>query len=336
MRMEYLILCSFYLSIQCFWPPSYDINLHENITFVISEDQKDEDDKIVQDEDEMILNDELEKLQFNENSNKFAKLHQIAFRKRENIETFQVNTMKYHESNWDSEEMIPKEIGFVGENGTLEDLIPIYSFKNDAIRKRNHTANESIYDTKHVEMKRQYAESSLQDVEYNYDEMKARFDEDLAKEKTSENILNYKEVKEEETARDSLKTIWREKDEINCTIEEMKGIGARAFLCVLKEPDKNKASKFFARLGKICILWFIVYLIAAVPMWCTRGWCCCCFRCKFCRPRARIDGIKEYFTQNPPGVVHDDYDNIIEYQPTSYETYYQKQLEKELRKLISY
>ncbi|KAK9875150.1 hypothetical protein WA026_005941 [Henosepilachna vigintioctopunctata] len=324
------------IRVQCFWPPSYDIRLDEDETFEISEELETADENIAQEEDEIIHREELNKFHFNENLHKFDKIHGVVATKNKDMkDEFKPNMAKYEEINWHEEEIEPKAIGFIGEgrgfqlaqfehSEVLGNASSITSVKRDVLKEKE--------ESEHVFDKRQ----SKSDNDYNYDDMKKTFDENSIKEENDKKNLKYEEVKETESAKDSLSTILKEKDKINCTIEEMKGIGVRALLCFLKEPTRSRSAKFFSRMGKICLVWFIVYLVIAIPLWCTRGWCCCCFRCMICRPNDRIDMIKKYYVLYPPGIVEDDYGHTVEYKPTRYEKYFRKELGNELGKLISY
>lgn len=55
------------------------------------------------------------------------------------------------------------------------------------------------------------------------------------------------------------------------------------------------------------------------------GWCCCCFRCKFCFPRKRIILAKQYYAMNPPGILvkdlkkKKDVKESVKYKATEYE-----------------
>ncbi|XP_045461227.1 uncharacterized protein LOC123671423 isoform X1 [Harmonia axyridis] len=321
-----------HIEVQCFWPPAYVIDLHDNDTFEISEDLGMNTDDIVEDSDEMIPERELSRFQFNKNPHKFVRLHQIidGIEKRaaEHEVTHSSNSFNYTEENFYHE--YPEERNTSHFTYYLKESLNV-EYHNNMSKNSIKSNNEEKRQLNDTDTKATIYESNK---DYNYDEMKRRFEEKIVEEISTE--IKYTEMKEYEGAADSLKTIWKEKDEINCTLEEMKNINSKALLCLLKEPKSNKASKFFTRLGEISLIWLIVYIVIAVPLWCTRGWCCCCFRCEFCQPRNKIDWIKEYFIKNPVGVIHDNYENRVVYQPTNYEKYYYENLEKELRKLISH
>ncbi|XP_045461228.1 uncharacterized protein LOC123671423 isoform X2 [Harmonia axyridis] len=275
-----------HIEVQCFWPPAYVIDLHDNDTFEISEDLGMNTDDIVEDSDEMIPERELSRFQFNKNPHKFVRLHQIidGIEKRaaEHEVTHSSNSFNYTEENFYHE--YPEERNTSHFTYYLKESLNV-EYHNNMSKNSIKSNNEEKRQLNDTDTKATIYESNK---DYNYDEMKRRFEEKIVEEISTE--IKYTEMKEYEGAADSLKTIWKEKDEINCTLEEMKNI----------------------------------------------RWCCCCFRCEFCQPRNKIDWIKEYFIKNPVGVIHDNYENRVVYQPTNYEKYYYENLEKELRKLISH
>lgn len=62
-------------------------------------------------------------------------------------------------------------------------------------------------------------------VNYDYSALKADYEAEVAKEKVAKDTLKYKDVKEEETVKDAIKTALIFSAAKNCTEEEMKGIG---------------------------------------------------------------------------------------------------------------
>lgn len=63
------------------------------------------------------------------------------------------------------------------------------------------------------------------------------------------------------------------------------------------------------------------------------GWCCCCFRCKFCRPRSRINEAKKFMMDNPPGTFVSEDKKTINYKPTVYENDAYEKLKKTLMQI---
>lgn len=72
-----IVLYEFYQIVQCFWPPPYIIDLHDEDSFEISDDFDLKMDKIIGDGDEMIPDNELSRFNFNRNPHKFVRLHQV-------------------------------------------------------------------------------------------------------------------------------------------------------------------------------------------------------------------------------------------------------------------
>lgn len=60
----------------------------------------------------------------------------------------------------------------------------------------------------------------------------------------------------------------------NCTEEEIKNIGFKAVHCIFEDYKNHRQSPrvLAARLWRIAKIWFMVYLVIAVPLWCTRGY----------------------------------------------------------------
>ncbi|XP_059053418.1 uncharacterized protein LOC131847785 [Achroia grisella] len=106
----------------------------------------------------------------------------------------------------------------------------------------------------------------------------------------------------------------------NCTKQELNEIGLRAVCCLILEYRRSETSDVvqLIRLWRIIKIWTLVYLVMAIPLWCTRGWCCCCLVCKFFKPRRTIDDAKKYFIMNPPGVLNINSREIL-YEPSDNE-----------------
>ncbi|XP_066249388.1 uncharacterized protein [Euwallacea similis] len=62
------------------------------------------------------------------------------------------------------------------------------------------------------------------------------------------------------------------------------------------------------------------------------GWGCCCCRFKFCNPRIEIDEVKTFCVNNPPGIYYEE-GTLRRYQPTIYEIYAHRELEKLIEQL---
>uniref|UniRef100_A0A2H1WZ57 SFRICE_002109 n=1 Tax=Spodoptera frugiperda TaxID=7108 RepID=A0A2H1WZ57_SPOFR len=60
-------------------------------------------------------------------------------------------------------------------------------------------------------------------------------------------------------------------DSTNCTYVD--GVGLIAMKCVLEEYRNHRFTlrDVMARFWRIFLIWFLVYLAVAIPLWCTRG-----------------------------------------------------------------
>ncbi|XP_023016667.2 uncharacterized protein [Leptinotarsa decemlineata] len=318
--MLYIFLLN--LEIYCIWPPAYKVNLTDEETFEIFDALKNSDVQDVYDEEELIKREDLEKLGIKSHPEKYFRIHHSLRRKKKDISTKDKRMKKkvFETFNPDSEYSLPWKGGFVNEEGSfIKDEDVIY-FNQDAIISEEHKEKR---DDK-VENK---------DENYDYSKLKQEYKEELKTIVKSNETLNYTDTKEEESLKESVRSLIK-KPLRNCTDEEKKGIGILAIECLLSDLNKPRMkNQFLEKLVRIVAVWFAVYLIIAIPCWCQYGWCCCCFRCKFCQPREEIEEVKRYFTNNPPGIFHDKDNKVFEYQPTFYEKYAHKKLEQELRNL---
>ncbi|KAF9823872.1 hypothetical protein SFRURICE_013409, partial [Spodoptera frugiperda] len=59
-------------------------------------------------------------------------------------------------------------------------------------------------------------------------------------------------------------------DSTNCTYVD--GVGLIAMKCVLEEYRNHRFTlrDVMARFWRIFLIWFLVYLAVAIPLWCTR------------------------------------------------------------------
>ncbi|XP_011152324.1 uncharacterized protein LOC105190970 isoform X2 [Harpegnathos saltator] len=156
--------------------------------------------------------------------------------------------------------------------------------------------------------------STLADTEnpeeepYDYETLKLEYEQQLEYGMKHGKVLNYTEKKEpKDTPREALKRIMGMKQAKNCTKEEISQIGIKAIECLAYDyqhaRDMATAGKILSRTWLVLRVWLLIYICLAIPCWCQRGWCCWCFRCKFCLPRKRILFAKQYYTMNPPGTL---------------------------------
>ncbi|EFA06362.1 hypothetical protein TcasGA2_TC009238 [Tribolium castaneum] len=245
------------LQVSAFWPPPYEVKLDDSETFVISEFS----DDLLGDEDEMIP------VKATQNDEKYYRIHQIALRhnKREFNEKKPRNITKIKEHNFDLDDAVPWQGGFVDKKGNF--IQP----DNENVYYLNEMA-KSLIDSK-MEEKRENEKDK--DENYDYNNFKAEYNKDVAEAKKQKDTLNYTEVKEDETVGEAIGTVVDFKEAKNCTAEEKKGIGVAAMKCILRDiktaKSKNSILNFCEKILRIALIWFCVYAIIAIPCWCTRG-----------------------------------------------------------------
>ncbi|CAH0552132.1 unnamed protein product [Brassicogethes aeneus] len=296
--MMYLWFILFVPSARLIWPPAHDVSLEDNDTFEIIDTFDEEEMQDVYDEEsEMIRMGLLEKE--TTESGDFYRLHQVAERRNKEVskEDKKLRYKYKREFNPEMLEPRPWKASYIDEKG-------------------GEHKNKRAFDV---------------NTNYDYNTYEIEFKKNLEKRENLSSTLNATDVAEDETLKDAAGTLIDFKKPINCTAEENRGIGIGALECLWEDQSTDhKAVKVLKKIGKIIVVWTTVYLAIAIPLWC---WCCCCFRCKFCFPKARIDEVKKYLTENPIGVYHDEDGAEIKYEPTNYEKYAQKKLERAIRKL---
>ncbi|XP_031344788.1 uncharacterized protein LOC116171894 [Photinus pyralis] len=305
-----LFLVHIYSPSACIFPLSYNVSFKNEETFIISDIEHDENDDVYQAEDEMLKEDEVNEQNLEVDSKHFKKLHQISSNYN-NKKEFQYNSKlklkpKEHFQSANDEEPWETSIIYPNDNGT-----------ND---KRNYKIRQT-HDKE----------------DYNYDALKVEYDNDIKKEEKSKKTLKYSDTKEEESFNDAINAVVHPVQQ-NCTVEQQKGIGLSAVQCLMTDimdPKTNKAkrSELLNRVKKLILIWIAMYLIIAIPCWCQRGWCCCCFQCSTCKPHQNIDKAKKFLMDNPPGTYKESAKKVITYKPTHYEKYAYKNLEKALLNL---
>lgn len=194
-------------------------------------------------------------------------------------------------------------------------------------------------------------ESSDEEL-YDYEKFKMEYEQQLEYGIKRGKVLNYTKKEEvEDTPREALKRIMDLKRPKNCTKEELSQIGVKAIECLIYDYRRTRdiatIGKVLARTWLVLRVWLLICICLAIPCWCQRGnfikhdvllqdelyeyytgflgWCCCCFRCKFCFPRKRILFAKQYYAMNPPGSLTrdlmkaEDKKEPITYEATEYE-----------------
>ncbi|XP_028170482.1 uncharacterized protein LOC114360111 isoform X2 [Ostrinia furnacalis] len=104
----------------------------------------------------------------------------------------------------------------------------------------------------------------------------------------------------------------------NCSQEDI-GINAIKCLFVDYYNRKQPLNVFVGRLWTIIRVWFILYIVLAIPLWCMKGLCCCCFFCRIFKPHQTIAEAKSYFITNPPGLLKTTKGHEVLYEPTKNE-----------------
>ncbi|XP_063981832.1 uncharacterized protein LOC135164949 [Diachasmimorpha longicaudata] len=181
------------------------------------------------------------------------------------------------------------------------------------------------------------SEETADEEEYDYEKFKAEYYqqlEDMNVQNLTHNFTNTEEA--EETPGDALKKIVEFKIPRNCTREELTQIGAKAFECLMFDyqhaKNESDVKRVLARGWMVIRVWCFIYICIAIPAWCQKGWCCCCFRCEFCFPLEKIEYSKTYFAKNPPGVFRGAQGDES-YVPSAFELEAYEELESAIRNL---
>ncbi|XP_018306081.1 uncharacterized protein [Mycetomoellerius zeteki] len=171
-------------------------------------------------------------------------------------------------------------------------------------------------------------ENSYEDSYNEYNRFKMEYEQQLEYDIKQGKVLNYSQKEEsKDMPKGALKRLIDLKRSKNCTKEELSQIGIKAIECLSydtyqRTKDMMSAKMILSRTWLVLRVWLLIYIFLAIPCWCQRGWCCCCFRCKFCFPRKRIIFIKRYYAMNPPGIFVKDLKKekeSVKYEATEYE-----------------
>lgn len=313
----------YFTRVHSIWPPTYSVNFSDGETFVISDPLDDGEFKDVYEEEEMIQR----QTNLKASPDRYYRLHKAvkAHQRKQSSDGEDENIRKmgiFEDSYFDGEQR-PWKAGIIDEKGEFGKEDIVYFDETIGLESKKMKRGENL-------------QEAPKEEQYDYAKLHSEYRKNIETVKASNITLNYTDTKEDDSLKDTLKTLADVKDEPkNCTKEETSGIGISAVRCLLRDMKNPKLkSKVLDRMLKIVIIWFGVYVIIAIPCWCQYGWCCCCCRCKFCRPREEIDDVKRFFINNPVGVYTDEHENVINYQPTYYEKYTQRKLEKALQKLV--
>ncbi|XP_018367539.1 PREDICTED: uncharacterized protein LOC108764036 isoform X2 [Trachymyrmex cornetzi] len=185
--------------------------------------------------------------------------------------------------------------------------------------------------------------NSYKDSYDEYNRFKMEYEQQLEYDIKQGKVLNYSQKESKDMPKGALKRLIDLKRSKNCTKEELSKIGIKAIECLSYDYQRTKdimtAKMILSRTWLVLRVWLLIYISLAIPCWCQRGWCCCCFRCKFCFPRKRIILIKQYYAMNPPGIfVKDlkkekDVKESVKYEATEYEYNTYKTFEAAIRNI---
>ncbi|XP_026829371.1 uncharacterized protein LOC113562888 [Ooceraea biroi] len=206
----------------------------------------------------------------------------------------------------------------------------MYKYGQNITTRYDDAANDIPRNQSLISQKRYtFADTESPDEEpYDYEKFKMEYDQQLEYNIKYGKVFNYTEKEElKESPKEALKRIIDLKRPKNCTKEELGHFGIKAIKCLIYDYQRTRnvaaVRKVLFRTWLVVRIWLLIYVCLAIPFWCHRGWCCCCFRCKFCFPRKRILFAKRYYTLNPPGTfvksLKKPREDIVEYKTTEYE-----------------
>ncbi|CAH0690093.1 unnamed protein product [Spodoptera exigua] len=114
------------------------------------------------------------------------------------------------------------------------------------------------------------------DEDYDYDELVNEYNEEAINESRSSNAYHISKAVTSISQYgiwDDFMTLFsfRSTDATNCSYEE--GIGLIAVKCLIEDYVNHRQTlrEVMGRLWRIFLIWFLVYLAVAIPLWCTRG-----------------------------------------------------------------
>ncbi|XP_006621880.1 uncharacterized protein LOC102678180 [Apis dorsata] len=167
---------------------------------------------------------------------------------------------------------------------------------------------------------------------YDYDQFKKEYEEQIKKFNETLNI-----TEEEKLEEHTMKALQKLVDFKNCT-EESKKFNITLMDCLMynyeQQKDKPIIKKTLQKIWLIIKIWFLIYICLAIPLWCQKGWCCCCLPFKFCFPKKRILFAKQFYVNNPPGVYKKDpKKEELTYEPTEFEEDMYEKLEAAIRNI---
>ncbi|KAI4495624.1 hypothetical protein M0802_008459 [Mischocyttarus mexicanus] len=191
---------------------------------------------------------------------------------------------------------------------------------------------------------------STDENDYDYDALKMDYEQQLRKYENISDKLGYTYEEDKITKKPFEGVISNETK--YCTNKDMKFFGIKAIKCLIYNyqhvKDTTEAKETLSKIWLIVKVWLCIYVCIAIPCWCQRGndlfyiyqiickrWCCCWFRCKICFPRERIIFVKQYYAQNPPGILIPKLNKKkpIKYEPSEFEQDMHEKLETAIKNI---
>ncbi|CAK9813462.1 hypothetical protein ANTQUA_LOCUS7635 [Anthophora quadrimaculata] len=260
-----------------------------------------------------------------EDESRYKPLHSYVenYNKLEATNKLQYTNIFFHlkPNIWESPDLEKDDIPFIA--GFKEDLDKniakgIVSIKEN---KRRSISSDNMYkrDTDYI------GSTEPGEENYDYHKFKREYEEQIVKDISTNKTLNYTDT--EKLKEDPNEVLQKLLDVKNCTDISRKS-GIKTIDCLIHnyEQQKNEPAvkKTLSKIWLIFKIWFLIYICLAVPCWCHKGWCCCCFRCKICFPKKRILFAKQYYITNPPGTLSKQAPKkgekeFITYEPTEFE-----------------
>ncbi|KAL0269414.1 UNVERIFIED_CONTAM: hypothetical protein PYX00_007158 [Menopon gallinae] len=165
-------------------------------------------------------------------------------------------------------------------------------------------------------------------------EMLKEYEKEMDKDRSDGLNLNYSSAgKPEQTLMDAFRKIVDLKTPPNC--KNVTGYGLSILECLAQSYHNHEMSGkqvFMALINLICV-WILIYLSIAIPLWCIKGWGCCCITWKYCKPKKMVEEVQEYIAQNPPGVFINENGEEEHYAPSLKEKELYDSINKKILKL---
>ncbi|XP_057337910.1 uncharacterized protein LOC130675983 [Microplitis mediator] len=354
------LLCMFLLifgfiieKIETSWIPDYTANFEDHTTYVLSLGKFNDEDL-----NEMIKPEDLAHFPSinnnNNNNNKYNALH--------------LHAERYNKRAVDKEQKNFKHLLEISKNAKENNFIEFKSLKkfnesedSRGLRELERSATElSDYGKDYQEndsfviarsTNDSYSEKKYESIgeeieeeeDYDYESLKAEYDQQIIDSFYKNETFNFTDDGQpEDTPKEFVKDLVVIKKPRNCTQAELTKFGLKSFECLMfdyQHAIKNKTDikLLLIRTWMVIRIWFFIYICIAIPCWCQKGWCCCCFRCEFCFPTRRIQKVRNYYALNPPGKFVEkplaDPEHPLIYEPTKAEKRAYRDLGKELKKL---